>query len=70
MPEENADARTPVEARRQLLDPPVVEMTGREPLVLREDLGEVAACAQSQGKDALDDVVFDHLRLPGREVLA
>ena len=66
----HADAGAAVEARGQLLDATVVEMTGREPLVLREHLGEVAARAQSHREDALDDVVFDHLNAPKPEMFA
>ena len=56
------DAGAPVAARGQLLDPAVVEQGRRGPLVLDEDLGEVAAGAEGSAERPLDDRFVEHGR--------
>ena len=59
-PADDADARAPVEPRRQLFDLAVVEAGRRVALVLGEHFGELAAATQGGAEDALEDRLFDH----------
>ena len=62
--DDHPDAGAPVAARRQVLDPAVVEAGGRAAPVLGEHLGELAAGAQGDAQDRLDHRFVDQRSLP------